>query len=159
MAAAARIDETTWARRAPAFALALLALLGHLLLTLHFAAHAHVYCPVHQRMEHASAALDADHAAQGGGCCGHDHGSKGPDGGRNDDGKNGGGQDGGGQDDDGEHDACGMQPPGKLAEVPTPFLGALLGDAVAARALLAPVQQRHGLDPLTMAPKHSPPLS
>lgn len=141
---AARIHNTSWARRAPALALALLALVGHLLLTLHFAAHAHVYCPVHERMEHVGAAHRADHVAHVGGSCEHDHSAEEPS---------------DGQDDEGGHDACGIQPPGKLAEVPAPILGALLGDAVATRARPAPVQERHGLDPLTMAPKHSPPLS
>lgn len=142
-----------WARRAPALLVAMLALAGHLLQALHFAAHVHVYCAVHDRMEHAGS-----HQATA--CC-HGHGDEHGDPGATDsegtaDSESGGDASDGG---DGEHESCGMQPPGKLADPPSLSFGVLSAPALGTAALAPRAQERHGLEPLVFAPKHSPPLA
>jgi hypothetical protein len=125
-----------WTRSVPAAALALLALLGQLLQSLHFAAHTHIYCAEHGQYEHANG-------------CGAGHGDGDHD-------RDGSGDDGDG---DGDHEGCPWLPPDKLADPPAPAVVAIVTMSVPAAALPAPAELRHALAPLIMAPKHSPPAT
>jgi hypothetical protein len=138
-----RAAAVPMARRRGAVALAWLAVLAHLLQTLHAVGTAHVWCIEHGRLEHVSWAVScAEHRAHG--CC-HDreHGGERP---TAPDPAEG----------DGDHDACELQQPlpadcPKVAPAPGPAAPVHL-----ARQVLY-AQDGAVRDVLALAPKHSPP--